>query len=258
MLFTIQTYLEEYLSKRNMVDSDGYAIRLANLYYYYRSNTEDALFFSKVGHIKTVLFLNNSIENRKEFEQSLIRRLDNKYKRKLGSNNSHFPGGTELEREKLLRLPKLTIDILLNEFSDATEARAIDAFWVSRKQGTLQHRPEKIAQSLFSLFTKGALLNRPGIVLREFQSGIGFVDVGIIFSSTLHLVEIKVLTDDFTGLSQLEQYMKTEKRQEGSLLIFDSLKPDKKKDLPLRIPTSAGLVKIYRVDINPHPPSSLN
>jgi hypothetical protein len=258
MLFTIQTYLEEYLSKRNMVDFDGYAVRLANLYFYYRSNTEDALFFSKIGHIKTVLFLNNSIENRKEFEQSLIRRLDNKFKKKLGSNNPPFPGGTELEKEKFRHLPKLTIDILLNEFSDAIEARAIDAFWVSRKQGILQHRPERIAQSLFSLFTKGTLINRSGIVLREFQSGIGFVDVGIIFSFTLHLVEIKVITDDFTGLGQLEQYMKTEKRHEGSLLIFDSLKHDKKIDLPVRINTSAGVVKIYRVDINPRPPSSLN
>jgi hypothetical protein len=205
-----------------------------------------------------VLFLNNGIENRKEFEQSLIRRLDNKYKKKLGSNNSTFPGGTELEREKLRHLPKLTIDILLNEFCDATEARAIDAFWISRKQGTLQHRPEKIAQGLFTLFAKGTLINRSGIVLREFQSGIGFVDVGIIFSSTLHLVEIKVITDDFTGLGQLEQYMKTEKRQEGSLLIFIAQKPDEKKDLPVRMNTSAGVVKIYRVDINPFPPSSLN
>jgi hypothetical protein len=257
MLFTIQTYLEEYLSKRNMVDSDGYTVRLANLYFYYRSNTEDALFFSKVGHIRTVLFLNNGIEDRKDFEQSLIRRLDNKFKKKLGSNNSYFPGGTELEKENLQHLPKITIDILLNEFRHATEARAIDAFWISRIKGTLRQRPEKIAQALFTLFTKGTLINRSGILLREFQSGIGFVDVGIIFSSTLHLVEIKVITDDFTGLGQLEQYMKTEKRQEGSLLIFDSLKPDEKIDLPARINTSAGVVKIYRVDINPRPPSSL-
>lgn len=258
MLFTVQTYLEEYLSKRNMVDSDGYAVRLANLYFYYRSKTEDALFLSKLRRIRTVLFLNNNIENRKEFEQSLIRRLDNKFKKKLCSNNLYFPGGTEVEGEKLRHLPKLTIDILLNEFSGATEARAIDAFWVSRKQGTLQQRPEKIGQALFTLFTKGTLVNRSGIVLREFQSGIGFVDVGIIFSSTLHLVEIKVITDKFTGLSQLEQYMKAEKRQEGSLLIFDSLKPDKKIDLPARINTSVGVVKVYRVDINPFPPSSLN
>lgn len=257
MLFTIQTYLEEYLGKRNMVDSDGYAVRLANLYFYHRSNTDEALFFSRVGHIRTVLFLNNGIKDRKEFEQFLIRRLDNKYKKKLGSNNPDFPGGTEPEKIKLQHLPKITIDILLNEFRHAIEARAIDTFWISRVKGTLQRRPEKIAQGLFVLFTSGTLINRSGIVLREFQSGIGFVDVGIIFSSTLHLVELKVIKDDFTGLGQLEQYMKTEKRQEGSLLIFDSQKPDKKEDLPARINTSAGVVKIYRADINPRPPSSL-
>jgi hypothetical protein len=81
MLFTIQTYLEEYLNKRNMVDSDGYAVRLANLYFYHRSSTEEALFLSKVAHIRTVLFLNNGIGNRKDFELSLIRRLDNKFKK---------------------------------------------------------------------------------------------------------------------------------------------------------------------------------
>ncbi len=81
MLFTIQTYLEEYLSNRNMADSDGYAVRLANLYFYYRSNTEDALFLNKVRHIRTIFFLNNGIKERKDFEQSLIRRLDNRFKK---------------------------------------------------------------------------------------------------------------------------------------------------------------------------------
>jgi hypothetical protein len=258
MLFTIQTYLEEYLNKRNIVDSDGYAVRLANLYFYYRSEQEELLFLNKVRRIKTVLFSNNGIVNRKEFELSLIQRLDKRYKKKLITNNPLFPGGTDLEKEKLRNLPKLTIEILLNEFCDAIEARAVDAFWVSRKKGTLQHKPEKIGQTLLSLFAKGALLNRSGLVLREFQSGIGFVDVGIIFSSTLHLVEIKIITDDFTGLGQLEQYMKTEKRREGSLLIFDSLEPDRKINLPLNIKTSIGMVKVYRVEINPSPPSSLN
>jgi hypothetical protein len=258
MLFTIQTYLEEYISKRNMSDSDGYAVRLANLYFYFRSNNEDTQFFSKIGHIRTVFFLNNDVENRKEFEKSLVNRLDNKFKKKLVTNNLQFPGGTELAREKLNHLPKLTIDILLNEFKNATEAQAIDAFWVSRKQDILQHRPEKIGQALFSLFAKGTLTNRSGLVLREFQSGIGFVDVGIIFSSIIHLVEIKVITENFTGVNQLEQYMKTEKRQEGSLLIFDSLKPDEKKDFPVSVSTSTGEIKVYCVDINPLPPSRLN
>lgn len=258
MLFTIQTYIEEYLSNRNMTDSDGYAIHLANLYFYHRSNTEDALFLNKVGRIRTILFLNNAIGNRKGFELALIHRLDNKFKKKLGSNSTYFPGGTELEKEKLQHLHKLTIDILLNEFKHAIESRAIDAFWISRIKGILRQRPEKIGQALFALFTKGTLINRPGMVLREFLSGIGFVDVGIILSSIIHLVEIKVLTGDFTGLNQLEQYMKTENRQEGSLLIFDSLKPDAKIDLPAHISISAGLVKVYWVDINPRPPSDLN
>jgi hypothetical protein len=258
MLFSIQTYLEEYISKRNMIDSDGYAIKLANLYFYYRSKITDEQFLSKVAHIRTVLFLNNGVTHRKEFEHTLIRRLDNKYKKKLTNNNQDFPGGTQLESVKLQQLPKLTIENVLEEFCDAVEARGIDAFWESRVQGRLRRKPEKIGQALFSLFTKGAIINRPGIVLREFQSGIGFVDVGIIFASTLHLIEIKVINSNFTGLNQLEQYMKTEKRKEGSLLIFDSRKPDSKVDIPKIIRTSSGIVKTYKVDINPIPPSGLN
>jgi hypothetical protein len=258
MLFTIQTYLEEYLIKRNLVDTDGYAVRLANLYYYNRLDTNDELFLQKISRINTVLFLNNGINNRKEFEYLLIQRLDNKFKKKLISGNLSFPGGTEVERKKFQQVPRLTINVLLNEFSSSIESKAIDTFWLSRKKGSLIQNPEKIAQGLFAMFTKGTLLNRSGIILREFLSGIGYVDVGIIFSSTLHLVEIKILTDDITGPVQLEQYMKTEKRKEGSLLIFDTLKPKEKIEIPSIISMPVGKIKVYRIDINPIPPSRLN
>jgi len=257
MLFTIQTYLEEYLNNRNCIDSDGYAVRLANIYFYDRSSTDSPQFFNKVGRIKTVLFVNNNIGNRKGFEKTLINRLDKRFKKKFNQNEIVFPGGTDIERLRIQRLPKITINALLNEFKSAIESRSIDAFWISRTQGNLRQRPEKIAQSLFALFTKGALMNRSGIVLREIYSGIGFVDIGIIFSTILHLVEIKILTSEFTGPNQLEQYMKTENRCEGSLLVFDSLMPDIKLQLPSVLSTEAGIIKIYQVDINPRPPSSL-
>jgi hypothetical protein len=258
MLFTIQAYLEEYFSKRNLVDSDGYAVRLANLYFYRRSSMDASQFLRKVKRIRTVLFVNNGIMNRAEFERMLISRLDSQFKKKLETNKSSFPGGTELERKKLQRLPRITIGALLKEFKHAVEARAIDAYWVSRKRGDLRPKPEKIVQTQFALFTWGVLYNRPGIILREVSSGIGFVDIGVVFSSTLHLVEIKVLTGQFTGAEQLEQYMITEGRNEGSLLIVDALEPGNKLDLPSLIDTSSGTIKVYRVDINPPCPSSLS
>ncbi len=258
MLFTIQTYIEEYLNKRSLVDSDGYAVRLANLYFYHRSNIENVQFLSRVGRIRTLLFLNNGIKERKKFESSLVRLLDNRFKKKSNPDTPSFPGGTENEKKRFQQFPRLTIEILMNEFTHATETKAIDAFWISRVNGRLKPGPEKIAQSLFAMFTKGTLVNRSGIVLREFQSGIGFVDIGIILSSTLHLIEIKILTGEFIGFNQLEQYMKSERRREGSLLIFDSLKPTAKIQMPSHITTSSGIIKTYCVDINPGPPSGLN
>ncbi len=258
MLFTIQTYLEDYLSSRNLIDPDGYAVRLANLYFYQRSSVAAPQFLRKVRRINTALFVSNGIRSRAEFESSLVCRLDSRFKKKL-QHNPKFPGGTEAERRRLQQVPRLTIEALLGEFKHAVEARAIDMFWLSRRKGNLRPKAEKIAQGQFALFTKGVLVYRPGIVVRELSSGIGFVDIGVILSSpTLHLVEMKVLrAKEFKGAEQLEQYMKTERRNEGSLLIVDALAPDDKLDLPERIPTPSGVIRVYRVDINPLPPSSL-
>jgi len=92
MLFTIQAYLEDYLSKRNLVDSDGYAVRLANLYFYQRSSKDIPQFLRSVRRIKTVLFANNGIGNRAEFERSLVRRLDNNFQKKKAANVSRRYG----------------------------------------------------------------------------------------------------------------------------------------------------------------------
>jgi hypothetical protein len=256
MLFAIQAYLEDYLARRNLVDSDGYAVRLANLYFYHRSSMSTAAFLRKVRRIRTVIFVNNGIDNRAEFERALIDRLDKNFKKKFGNHDLTFPGGTELERKRIQKLPKRTVGALLKEFKFAVEARAIDVFWQSRKQGKLQPNPEKIAQTQFVLFTVGVLRNR-GIVFREISSGIGFVDIGLVFSSTLHLIEVKVLTAKFEGAAQLERYMRTERRNEGSLLIIDSRAPNNKLDLPEVIRTPSGIIKVYQVDINPPLPSGL-
>jgi len=256
MLFTIQTYLEDYLNRRGLADPDGYAVRFANQYFHYRRAMDTATFLRKVGRIRTVIFVNNGIKDRAGFERSLVERLDGRFKKKLDEHNPTFPGGVEIERKRIQCLPRRTIRTLLLEFKQAVEARAIDGFWKSRTKGNLRQNPEKIAQTLFAMFATGVLKDQ-GILLREISSGIGFVDIGVIFSSTLHLVEIKVLTQKFQGPEQLEQYMKNEGRSEGSLLVIDTLKPGNKLDLPKVIPTLSGMIKVYSVDVNPAPPSRL-
>jgi len=52
--------------------------------------------------------------------------------------------------------------------------------------------------------------------------------------------------------------METERRNKGSLLVFDTLKPGSKLRLPKSIKTEAGIIKVYRVDINPIRPSDLS
>ena len=258
MLFTIQAFLEDFLSRRRLIDSDGYAVRLANLYYYKRPTLNDDLFYKKAHTIGTTLFVNNGISDRASFERKLIGRLDHRFKKKLENDISSFPGGTAPEEKVLHSTTRLTIGTLLQEFKHAVEARAIDVFWKSRKQGRLRSKPEKIAQTHFALFTKGVLLRRKGLILREMSSGIGFVDIGVVFASTLHLIEIKILSGTFKGQEQLEQYMRSEQRRTGTLLIFDARPPGSKLDLPESICSQAGMIKVFKVDINPPAPSSLN
>jgi hypothetical protein len=97
-----------------------------------------------------------------------------------------------------------------------------------------------------------------GLVLREMYSGIGYVDISIIFAVTLHLIEMKVLTSKFVGPSQLETYMKTENRNEGWLVIIDARQPCKKEIIPTSICTHAGNIRVVVVDINPIPPSQFS
>lgn len=94
-----------------------------------------------------------------------------------------------------------------------------------------------------------------GILLREISSGIGFVDIGILFSSTLHLVELKVLTNRVKGPSQLEAYMQNEGRPEGWLVFFDARPHSNRRVVPSILPVSNGVIRICLININPVPPS---
>lgn len=259
MLFTIQTYLEELVARRNLADVDGYVVQIANLYFHSRSMTSGDEFLRRMRRIKTAFFVSNGIRKRSEFERELLQRLDKRFKKKLASSvDRSFPGGTDPERERLQRLPRRTIGVLLREFKHAIETRAIDPFWISRAAGKLVPKPEREAQSHFALFAKGVLGSR-GNLLREIASGVGYVDVGLSFNSpVLHLIEFKVLTGKFVGADQLQHYMHNERRRQGHLVVIDALPAKKKKNLPVTITIPDGTIRVLQIDINPVAPSRMN
>ena len=81
MLFAIQAYIEDFISRRNFNDSDGYAVHVSNLYFHKRLSLETKVFLRRMRRIRTVFFENNKIDNRAEFEQVLLERLDKKFKK---------------------------------------------------------------------------------------------------------------------------------------------------------------------------------
>jgi hypothetical protein len=81
MLLAIQAYIEDYLNNRNLRDLDGYAVRLANLYFYHRSDMSVDEFIQKVRRIETVVFMKNK-KDRADLEKTLIDRLDKRFLKK--------------------------------------------------------------------------------------------------------------------------------------------------------------------------------
>lgn len=119
----------------------------------------------------------------------------------------------------------------------------------------MRPKPEKLVQSALAMFARGVLGN-DGLVLREIASGIGFVDVGISFGKTLHLVELKILKGKLSGVNQLAAYMRTEQRREGWLLLID-VRKKRSATIPETIDTPNGVIKVVTVDANPAAPYSM-
>jgi hypothetical protein len=254
MIFSVQRYIEDYFQRRNLSDVDQYAVRVANSFVQWSHRSTDAQILKSVHRIRTVFFQNNSNLNRNDFETNLIRLLRYRFKKK--DQFDEFPGGVKTERRLLLQQPRVTIQSIIKGFVCAIEARAIDTFWYSRKKGKLAKRPEKIGQALFAVFAKGVLSDhRFGLVLREVFSGRGFVDIAVIVRTTIHLIEMKLIRSNFTGVSQLQTYMKTENRKHGWLVYFDARDPARRDDIPPSIDTPSGTISVVGIDINPIVPS---
>lgn len=256
MIFAAQRYLEDHFSHRGLRDPTGYAVALANSYDAHRAQGTKQAFLKRMARIRTAFFGANAIRDRRLFEVRVLALLDSRFEKKKnpGGVVLSFPGGLAREARRLQVLPARRISTVLYEFRRAIEARALDSFWESRQKKKLVKRPERIGQALLEVFLKGVLHNK-GFQLSQAKSGTGFIDVVVAFSSTPHVVELKVLAKPrFRGPAQLATYMKREGRREGWLVVFDARAPGAAA-LPSTVATAAGVVRVVPVQINPLPPS---
>lgn len=257
-IFSVQRFLEDHIERRGLTDVDDYAIKAANTYERLGPNASNATIAGALGRIRTVFFRRNVSLNRRDFEAGLAATLRRRFQKKKVVElvqYKFFQQSLQPARTRL-RSRRRSIGSLVAEFKKAVEARAIDAFWVSRKNNRLRARPEKIAQALLAVFAKAVVANK-GMVIRELASGVGFVDVGVAFGGVMHLIELKILKGPMTGAGQLSAYMKTEGRPTGWLLLIDARKVLKRTATPSRIKAGNRTIRILRVDVNPPPPNTL-
>jgi hypothetical protein len=258
MIFSIQRFIEDYFQKRDLSDVDQFAVSLANLYDRRRAQTSPDQFLLAMRKLRTLFYKNNVSLNRPDFERSLLKLLDDRFdpKKKGIEKEPHFSSNLSQSRKRLSLRRRLTIHHILLEYKSAVESRGIDAFWNSRKKGNLRSKPESIAQSLLATALRMFFRDRGyGLEFREFASGVGFVDIGVVLSHVLHLIELKVLVKSFQGPAQLEQYMLSEGRREGWLIVLDTRPEKLKTSLPAIIRAKRGDIKVLTIDINPTAPS---
>ncbi len=259
MVFSIQRFVEDYFSRRTWEDPDQFAVTVANLYVLKRWSAGEAGFLSAIARARTVFFKRNGIRNRREFERLLLKELDRKFLKKKEQllHETAFQGGLESERRALKSLKRRNIKTLLEKFSAALQSKAVDSFWDSRKSLKLRSKPEAIAQSHLALFM-WAVLDGRGVVFREVESGIGYIDLVVLLARTPHLIEVKLLKGKLEGPNQLATYMATESRQEGWLIVLDVRPPSRQSPVQEKFVLPAGVVKVVVVNLNPVAPSRMS
>jgi hypothetical protein len=254
VIFAVQRFVEDYLSGVGVDCTDDYAITTARIYTYRDSTATDEDVVSAFAKVRTPIFRNAQV-NRADVERGLVAALRRKFKKKALDLPSEFRRTVEVARRK--GSPPTRIRSLLEQFAKLTRAKGISAFWSSRATGHLKRRPESIANGMLQLFVSAALRGK-GAVVGEMQSGTGFVDVTVVLSVT-HLVELKILkSGPLKGVHQLGNYMTTESRKVGWLVVFDARSRKKKRvTLPSKLTIPSGIVHVIVVDINPPSASSL-
>lgn len=126
-VFSIQRFIEDYLVRLGLDDTDQYSVRVANLYEDHRCQFAYDKFLERVGRVRTVVFRNNSGIERGDVEGKLVKALDRQFMGKGGLECvREFPGGLVIERKRLQQKTRRSLPILLVEFKQAVEAKALD------------------------------------------------------------------------------------------------------------------------------------
>ncbi|HEV2378908.1 MAG TPA: hypothetical protein VG206_03820 [Terriglobia bacterium] len=82
MIFSIQTYLEDYFNRRGLGDPDQYAVALARLYDRERHGTTAPVFLAAMKRIRTIFYKRNNHIERDKFDRKMLTLLDSKFKKK--------------------------------------------------------------------------------------------------------------------------------------------------------------------------------
>jgi hypothetical protein len=259
MIYSIQSYLENYFNRCGLVDPDQYAVNVARLYDRQRHGKKTPAFLSSMKRIHTVFYKQNARTQRPTFEKRVLTLLDSKFKKKrvLFISNA-VAERVEDSGNRLRRLRHITIRKFLEEFKSTVEAHGVNSFWESRSEAKLRSRAEKIGQEMLGVFASAKLRDH-GAAIREPVVGTGFVDFLVTFSSGLvHVVELKMLKDPgVTGLAQLAAYMKHNNRKEGWLVLFDVRKGNKRQSVAPTMKQKNGTIRTVVIDLNPTAPSKL-
>jgi hypothetical protein len=260
MLFSAQRFLEDLFRASGVRDPDQYAVALANLYFSRRGGSSKKEFLAAMRRAKTAFFRVNGIE-RGPFEQRTLAALDRRFKKKIENSaladiQERLAPAIQKETRVLRRSGRKTMRVLLDAFRRGVEALGIDMFWRSRATGALKPQPESIARDSLAVMLHGVLEGK-GITLKEFATGTGWVDVGVVRASGLQIVELKVLRGGrLKGAGQLGRYLSTHGLNEGWLVVVDARRPANKSPLPDRVELKHGrIANVVVIDINPPPPS---
>lgn len=87
MIFSIQSYIEDYFSRRGLDDPDQYGVALARLYDRQRQGKTAPQFLSAMRRVRTVFYRRNDHIRRDTFDEKMLALLDSRFKKK-GSSSS--------------------------------------------------------------------------------------------------------------------------------------------------------------------------
>jgi hypothetical protein len=83
MMYSIQTYLEDYFHKLGLDDSDRYSVSLARLYDRERHGKSTSAFLVSMKRVRTGFYKQNENIPRSVFESRILKLLDGKFKKKV-------------------------------------------------------------------------------------------------------------------------------------------------------------------------------